>query len=278
LIINLFIEKLNDEILCLKAIQMLSKVITILVLILYTSKIFCMDKGELRNRLIKVSSKNGEVIYKIETMVDEKLDELFFDINCFLQKGEFSEAKELLESFCKQFVDNMKLVHRKQNNLTNLKELQSIFESKSQLLLDNFESNILLARLGSEDGVKSSVTILASSLAMQGVTSGESGFVLLAFAIAIAACCNPIFFFSLCTISTYFYIDNYLENNPEAILLFWLTLSFIFAGCLKKVNHHRSERNISLNEIKKIIVEFQEILTQKIDLETKCKQLIHESE
>lgn len=251
---------------------MLSKVITMLVLILCISKIFCMDRGELRNRLIKVINKNDQVIYKIERMVYEKLDELFFDINSFLQRGEFYEAKELLENFCKQFIDNMKFAHRKQNNLSNLKELQSIFQLKSKMLLDDYESNTLLVRLGSEEAVESSSSMLASALALQGVVNGESGFVLLAFAIAIAACFNPIFFFSMCTIITYIYIDNYLENNPEAIVLFWFTLSFIFGWGLKKMNDKRYERNVQLKEIKKIISEFEKILTQKISA---CNEIRH---
>lgn len=244
---------------------MLVKILKLLILTLFAKDLFCMNtNSEIKNRHIKTTlNERNEVIYKIERSVHEKWKDLFSEAKYVLKKGGFSEVKLLIKTYCKSFIENI-YHHRKESSLENLKKVLSIFERKSKFLLDDFSSNQLLVQLACEDTVELTAKFFATSLGVQGIILGESGYILLAFAIAIAVCFNPILFFSMCTIISYAFIDNYLENNIEALVLFWVTLSFLFIKCLKKMNHIKNERNIELEEIKKIIIEFQKFLAEKI--------------
>lgn len=237
---------------------MLSKIIKILVLILCSTEIICMiEKSGLRNRKIKMISKEDEVIYKFKKTISERLDELFEDVEFFVQKGKFVKAKKWLKSYCEQLI---KYFDPKEE-IQNIKELVLAFKLRSQLLIEQFESNLPLVKLQGNETLKIVEFFTALCVGLFGLCAFDSGIILLALIIFFAAYCDPMISFSVGSLITFIHIDN----DPEMLKKFIYIISSVFIVCFKKIVDKRIEKNIALKEIKKVIADFEKNLIIQIN-------------
>lgn len=240
---------------------MLLNIVKIFVIISFFAEIYCMQEPGIKLRFVKCMERGNETVIKIEQTVEEKLYQIFSDINRFLEEEKFTEAKEILKDYCDTFIETIDLPHRKQNKQEYLNELLKVFKIKSKQLVENLHNAPFFNKVESTEDRAGFGLLIAFSIIFVAFLTSETFLGTLAIPSATLVYFSPLVFFCTSIILS----AAYIEKEPELVLKFAVPLCFLLIACLRKIYEKRREKDVQFIAIKKIVSNFEEKLFEKID-------------